>query len=70
MAFELGDQVKITEVYTEDLDNGDEFLGMEGVVVRTSEKFDNVFHVRFPDAPYYKDYWIMYEDEIELVANV
>lgn len=67
MAFEIGDKVKPTLNYLEDLEEPNySILDLLGEVI---DVFEGVYHVCFPEAPYFKDYWIMYEDEIELVKE-
>lgn len=74
--FKVGDKVRIAEPYFDDLDNDFVEQGrlreLTGVVL-TAEHNDwkgfAVYDVQFKDAPYFKDYWIMYGDEIELVED-
>lgn len=67
---EIGNRVKITEVYFEDLlvehVERHDLRSLVGTVIKVR---GTEYHVKFDDAPYFKDYWIMYESELELVES-
>lgn len=74
--FKIGDKVRPTQFYVEDLEDLEgslhqEILALRGRVkeVFAGRPAGNVYHVEFPEAPYFKDYWIMYDNEIEAVED-
>lgn len=68
--FEVGDRVKITEVYFEELrDEHVERHDLRSLVGTVIEVRGDEYRVKFDNAPYFKDYWIMYEAELELVES-
>lgn len=72
--FKAGDKVRITRAYIDDPEDP-EWEGIEGMVGTILERMSghawplNTFRVQFEAAKYHKDYWIMFEKEIELVED-
>ena len=72
MKFEVGDRVRPTTEYIkhDELTSAeeDEIMGLTGKVIQAFDHATkgSVYHVQFENAPYYPDYWVMYESEIEL----
>ena len=75
MKFKVGDKVSPTESYVQHdgLDDNEtaEILSLKGEVIAAFGHVTkgNTYHVRFENAPYYSDYWVMYENEIEFVED-
>lgn len=70
LKFKVGDRVRITEAYR-DPDSGDvydDIVGMVGTVVEADAPWHfTPYRVKFDNAQYFKNGWLMKEDELEAV---